>query len=211
MSKRLADAGAERDDQRLDVLRAQDLVEARLLDVQDLAAQRQDRLEPPVAALLGGAAGRVALDDVQLALGRVALLAVGELARQRHPVERALADDEVARLAGGLAGARGREALLDDPAAVGRVLLEVLGDRLGERALDLARDLGVAELGLGLALELRLGELDADDRGQALADVVAGEVAVGVLEDAGLLRAVVERPRQRAPEAREVACRRRPC
>ena len=44
------------------------------------------------------------------------------------------------------------------------------------RRLDLALDLGVAELGLGLALELGIGELDADDGGQALADVVAGEV-----------------------------------
>ena len=202
MSKRLADAAAERDDQRLDVVRAQDLVEPGLLDVQELAAQRQDRLEPPVAALLGGAAGRVALDDVQLALGGVALLAVGELARQGHPVERALADDEVARLAGRLAGPRGREALLDDPPAVGRVLLEVLGDRVGERALDLARDLGVAELGLGLALELGVGELDADDGGQALADVLAREVAVGVLEHARLLRPLVERPGQRARGSR---------
>ena len=86
---------------------ASDLVQPRLLDVQDLAAQRQDRLEAAVAALLGGAAGRVALDDVQLAALGVAFLAVGQLARQRQAVERALADDEVARLAGGLAGARG--------------------------------------------------------------------------------------------------------
>ena len=62
----------------------EDLVEARLLDVQDLAAQRQDRLEAPVAALLRRAAGRVALDEVELAPRRVALLAVGELAGQRH-------------------------------------------------------------------------------------------------------------------------------
>ena len=39
------------------------------------------------------------------------------------------------------------------------------------------------ELRLRLALELRLGELDADDRGQAFADVVAGQVVLGVLDD----------------------------
>ena len=60
----------------------QHLVEARPLDVQDLAAQRQDRLVLAVAALLGRAAGGVALDDEQLGLGGIALLAVGELARQ---------------------------------------------------------------------------------------------------------------------------------
>ena len=79
----VADAGAERGDQRADLLAAQHLVEARALDVEDLAAQRQHGLEFAVAALLGGAAGRVALDDEQFGLGRIALLAVGELAGQR--------------------------------------------------------------------------------------------------------------------------------
>ena len=54
-----------------------------------------------------------------------------------------------------------------------RVLLEVLRQALGERVLDLALDLGVAQLGLGLALELRIRQLDADDRRQAFAHVVA--------------------------------------
>ena len=72
------------------------------------------------------------------------------------------------------------------------------------RALDLAGDLGVAELGLRLALELGIGQLDADDGREALADVLAGEVAVGVLEDARLLRPVVERPGERAAEAGDV-------
>ena len=62
----LADAGAERGDQGADLLARQHLVDARALDVEDLAAQRQDRLEGAVAPLLGGAAGRVALDDEQL-------------------------------------------------------------------------------------------------------------------------------------------------
>ena len=161
-------------------------------------------LEAAVAALLGGATGGVALDDEELAARGVALLAVGELAGQGAALERALADDQVARLAGGFAGARGGQRLLDDAPRVVRVLLEVLVEALGERGLDLALDLGVAELGLGLALELRLGQLDADDGGQALADIVAGQVGVGVLEDRVLARVVVERARQRRAEAGEV-------
>ena len=50
----------------------QHLVDARLLDVEDLAAQREDRLRVAVAALLGRAAGGVALDDEQLGERRVA-------------------------------------------------------------------------------------------------------------------------------------------
>src|SRR6266404_593091 len=76
----VADAGAERGDQRADLLAAQHLVEAGALDVEDLAAQRQHGLEFAVATLLGGAAGGVALDDEQLGFGWIALLAVGQLA-----------------------------------------------------------------------------------------------------------------------------------
>ena len=127
------DPRSQGDDQRPDVLARHDPVQAGLLDVQDLAAQGQDRLEAPVAALLGRAAGRVALDDEDLAPLGVALLAVGQLARQRQPVEGALPDHEVAGLAGRLAGAGSGQALLDDPPAVARVLLEVLGQAVGER------------------------------------------------------------------------------
>ena len=56
---------------------------------------------------------------------------------------------------------------------VGRVLLEVVAELLVDQRLDEALDLAVAELGLGLPFELRLGNLDRDDRGEPFADVVA--------------------------------------
>src|SRR5262249_21325277 len=102
----LVDAAAERGDEGRDLLRAQHLVEARALDVQDLAAERQDRLELAVASLLGGAAGALALDEEELRLARVALLAVSELAGQGRELERALALHHLARLARRLARAR---------------------------------------------------------------------------------------------------------
>ncbi len=98
-----ADAGAHRLDQRADLAAAEHPVEARALDVEDLAAQRKDRLEMAVAALLGRAAGRIALDQEQLGLGGIALLAVGELAGQRGDVHHALAPGQLARLLGGFA------------------------------------------------------------------------------------------------------------
>ena len=120
-----ADAAAERRDHRLDLVAAEHLVEARLLDVQNLALERQDRLEAAIAPLLGRSACRIALDDVELAEGRIALLAVGELAGQRAAVERALAADQVARLARRLAGAGGVDRLADDALGDRRVLFEV--------------------------------------------------------------------------------------
>ena len=95
----LADAGADRRDQRLDLLVREHLVDAVLLDVDDLAAQRQHGLRVAVARLLAAAAGRVALHDEELRQRRVLDGAVGELARQRRVLERRLAPRQVARLA----------------------------------------------------------------------------------------------------------------
>ena len=63
----------------------------------------------------------------------------------------------------------------DDRLGRVRVLLEPAAEVLVRRALDERADLGVAELGLGLALELRIGEPHRHDRGEALAHVVALE------------------------------------
>ena len=122
----LADAGVDRRDHGLDLDVREDLVDPRLLDVEDLAAQRQDGLELAVAGVAGGAAGAVALDQEELALRRVVVGAVLELAGQARVLERRLAAHEVARLARGLAGARGLQRLVDDRARLRRVLLEPL-------------------------------------------------------------------------------------
>src|SRR5262245_64471471 len=118
-----ADAGAKRGDQRADLLAREHLVEAHALDIEDLAAQRQYRLEFSVATLLGRAAGGVAFHDEQLGLRRVALLAIGKLARQRGDAERILAR-ELARLARGFAGRGGLHDLRNDDLGFGRMLLE---------------------------------------------------------------------------------------
>ncbi len=200
----LADAGADRGDQRLDLVVGEDLVDPRLLDVDDLAAQRQHRLGVAIAALLGRAAGGITLDDEQLGQGRVADGAVGELARQGRVLQRRLAAGQVARLAGRLAGAGGIDCLADDPFRLARVLLEELAELAVDRLLDQALDRRVAELGLGLTLELRVGQLDRDHRGQPLAHVVAGEVLVFLFEQAFAARVGVERAGQRRAEAGEV-------
>jgi hypothetical protein len=85
------DAGAQRRDDRLHLLVLQHTIEPGPLDIEDLPADGQDRLRLLVATLLGRAAGRVTLDDEQLALFGVGRLAVGELAGQAAAAEQALA------------------------------------------------------------------------------------------------------------------------
>ena len=68
---------------------------------------------------------------------------------------------------------RRRDHLLDDLTGDRRVLLEVLAQTLANDGLDRTLDLAVAELGLGLPLELRVLHLDRDDRDQTLAHILA--------------------------------------
>src|SRR5438105_1116479 len=80
----------KRDDERLDLVIREHFIQTRLLDIQNLAAQRQDRLEFAVASLLGRTAGGVPFDDVDLALAGVFVRTVRQFARQRHAFEGAL-------------------------------------------------------------------------------------------------------------------------
>ncbi len=200
----LGHARADRRDDRTDFFVGQDLVDARLLHVENLAAQRQDRLEAAVAALLGGAAGRVALDEIDLAERGIGKRAVGELPGQQARLEPAALAHQLARLARGFARARGADRFRDDGAGHARILVEEVAQRFVHHALDDPLDLGVAELGLGLPLELRLLHLHVQHRVQALAHVVAGERELFLLEEAVLLRPFVDRARERGLEAGEV-------
>ena len=84
----VSDAAAQRLHDGAHLFVGEHLVQPRLFDVQDLAAQRQDRLEIPVASLLGAAPRAVPLDDVQLALRGVPVRAVRELAGKVEVADR---------------------------------------------------------------------------------------------------------------------------
>ena len=161
----VADAAAEREDDVAYRLAAEDFFEARLFDVEYLSAQRQDGLEFAVAPLLGAAARGVSLDDVYLAVGGVAVGAVGELAGQREAAHDRLAAHEVLRLLRGLAGLARAQRALDYRLEYLGAFVERVFEAFVDERVDDALDVVVAELGLGLTLELRLHDLDGDDGG----------------------------------------------
>ena len=84
------------------------------------------------------------------------------------------------------------------------MLLEVELEVLDEQLLHRGLDLGVAQLALGLPLELRLLHAHADDGREALAHVLAGEVGRVRVDELGLLRVVVDGAGEPCPEALEV-------
>ena len=165
----------------------------------------QDRLVEPVAAPFGGPAGRVALDEEQLARILVVGGAVHQLAGQAAAGEDPLAvPDQVAGLAGRLAGLGRQLGLGDHLLGRLRVLLQELGELLVDDLGDDPLDLAVAQLGLGLPLELRVGHPDADDRGESFLEVLPLDLQVLVPGRGRLLGVDVQRPRQGRPESGEV-------
>ena len=194
-----ADAASEGRDHRLDLVAAQHLVEPRLLDVEDLALDRKDGLEAAIPPLLGRAARGLPLHDVDLAPGRIAFLTVGQLSRQRAVVESALAPHQIPRLARRLPCSGRVDRLVDDPLGDGRILLEVRAQPVVDNRLDDSLYLGVAELRLRLALELRLRDLHADDHDQALPDVVAADALLEVAGEIVPVRVAVDACVSRPP------------
>ena len=203
----LADAGAQRRDHRAELLVEQHLIQPLLLHVQRLAPQRKDRLEAAVAALLGAATCGVALDDEQLVQRGVPAGAAGQLAHQRRCVQLVLLAGHLLGLAHGLAHLGGLGGLLDDLRGELLVLqiVQIDGELLVAHALEHGAHLGVAQLALGLALKLGILHARVDDGGHALAEVVAGEVVVLLLQDARAACIVVEGPGHGGLEARLMA------
>ena len=195
------DAASQGRDHRLDLVAAQHLVEPGLLHVEDLALDGEDGLESPIPTLLGRAAGRLSLDDVDLAARRIALLTIGQLAGQGAVVERAFAPHQIPRLACRLASPRRIDGLVDDPLGDRGVLFEVRTQPVVDDRFDDPLDLGVTELRLRLPFELRLRDLHADDDHQTLADVVSPDALLEVAGQVVPVRVAVYGAGECRPEA----------
>ena len=80
--------------------------------------------------------------------------------------------------------------------------LAVAGGRSGLR--DSGGDFGIAELGLGLTLELRLGHLDRNHGREAFAEILGSQVALELVEQLVLLGILLERAAETHLEALEM-------
>jgi hypothetical protein len=179
------DARAQSGDDRGQLIVAVYLVRPGLLHVKHLAPQGEDGLETAVPALGGRAAGGVALDDVELCQLRVGLVAVPQLIGHGGSAQGGLAADGLPGPLCGLPGPVGCEGLVQNGPAHGGVLLQIDLQFFADDVVHQGADRAVAQLGLGLALKLGVGELDGDDRGQALPAVLTGHLLV-VLEQLDL-------------------------
>ena len=101
-------------------------------------------------------------------------------------------------------GLRGSLRLLDHTVGLGRVLFQPFGETLVGGLLHERAHRHVAQLGLRLTLELRVAQLDRDDRGDAFADVLAEKVLFLLLQQVLGSGVLVDDAGERGLEALDV-------
>jgi len=154
-----------------------------LLHVQDLPPQREDGLEFPVPSLLGAPACRISFHDIDLALFRVTLGAVCQLAGQACTLKCALPPGKLTGVPCSLPCFCRRQRLLHDGLEHLGVLIEIFGECGINEGVGDPFHIAVPQPHLGLPLKLRARHLDRDDRGQAFPDILAPQRDRGVLLD----------------------------
>ena len=127
-----------------------------------------------VAAIVRGAAGAVAFDEEDFAFIAIAGGAIHQLAGQAAAGEDVLAVlHRLLGLGGGLARLGGEDHLVHDLLGFLGILLQELRQVLVDDARNDAVHFGIVEANLRLRLELRLRHRDADDGGDAFAEILA--------------------------------------
>ena len=196
----LADAGAERRDQRADFLRAEHFVKPRTLDIEDFAAQGEHCLIFAVTALLCGSACRVTLDDEDFGLGRITLLAIREFSGQICDIKRSLSPRQFASLARRLACRSRFDDFRHNCSRIGGMLFKPYRQGFAQRAFDDGAHFGRDKLILGLRREFRIRHFHRQNGSQAFARIVTGERNLLFLGDAGCFGIAGHLSSQRATE-----------
>ena len=167
--------GADGRDHAAHFLVGEHFVFARFVGVDDFASQRQDGLILAQPAPFGAAAGRIALDQIQLAESDVAAGAIAELAGQAAAGKSPFAFAEQGlRLAGRFAGLGRQHRFLGDHAGRFGILFEITGEKIADGRIHQPFDFDVVQLHLRLRFEFRLGHANADDGRQPFAEILAG-------------------------------------
>ena len=180
--KFIANSRAQCRHNRHQLVVAVNAVGAGFFHVQHLAPQRQDCLDVGITPLLGRAASRVTLDDEDFGLGGVILVAVCQFARHTVAFQRTLAAHQVAGLFGCGTGAGCLGHLFKHSLGNSRVFFQKFAELVVHNVGNQRLDVGVAQLGFGLALKLRFLQLDGNNGDHAFAHIAALPVFILLLQ-----------------------------
>ena len=172
-----------------------------LLHVQDLSAERQDRLCLRIASSLCGASGGVALNDEDFGKRRILARAVRELARHSPRFKQSFASGGFSSLSSGEPCSRGLNCLSDNIFCSTGVTLKPVPELVTHDLLNESFRLRVAELCLRLPLELRFTEFHRKNCSEALAHILTGEILIFVSQEVLLPRIPIDQCGQRCTKS----------
>ena len=179
--KVLMNTGSECGNHRLDFGVGKNLVQTGFFYVQNLAAQGKDRLRRTASRLLCRAARGIPLYNVNLAIFRIFIRAVCQLAGQGCIFQRSLSSRQIPRPSCRFPCTLRQNGLFYDRLCNGRVLLQEIRQLFAHHAVHSASRLGVSQLLLGLSFKLGILDLDTDDRSQTFTDIISGQVGLVIL------------------------------
>ena len=188
----------------LDLLVLENLVVHGLFHVEDFTSKRHDRLVVAVSALLGGSTCRITLHQEELTQSRVLLGTIGQLSGQARAAHHGLALDHFTRFSSSVTGLGSEDDFVDDGLGFPWVFFEVSLQHIRNGLAHRRRNFRVAELGFGLALELRFRHLDADDGGQSFTEVIGADVKLEFVQHPARFRVLLQCQRQSTAETGEV-------
>ena len=196
----ITNAGTESGNHRLNFSVGQGTVQASTLNVQDLTAQRQNSLSVRVATLNSRTTRRVTLHQVNLRDRRILRGAVLELTGHGASLQQTLTAGRFTSLTGSDTRLSGGDCAAHDILRHRGVTTEPVAKVIVYLTLGEGLSLRVTQLGLGLTLELRLGNLNRNHRGQTLTHVFTGEVIVLIAQQLVLTRVTVHQRGQSSTE-----------
>ena len=191
-----AGAGAQRREDILYFLTADNLVETGLLHVENFTFQRKNGLKFPIATLFGGPTGRVPLHQEKLTFLGIARLAVGQFTGQGGVHKGAFAARQITGPFGGIPGPGGINPLGYNFSRHSGIFFEKGRQFIVDQGLHQPLDFTVAQFGLGLSFKLGRFDSDADNGRQSLAHVVPGNLGLQIFGKIAVGRILVDGSRQ---------------
>jgi len=178
----IMNTGAKGCDHSLDLFVCINLVQTGFLYVQDFSTKRKDSLCSTVTSCLRRATRGITLYDIDFAILRILVRAIGKLAWKGHTVKGRLPSGKISGLTRCLSGSLGKYRLLYGCLGYSRILFQKNLQLFAYNTVYSASGLTVSKFLLRLAFKLRIANFNADNGRQAFSDIITGKVWLAVLE-----------------------------
>ena len=179
-----------------DLLALQDLIEARLLDIEDLAFKGKHSLKSAVSGLFGRTPCRIALHEKDLTLSRISLLAVCQLTGERGGFEDTLAASQLSGFPRCLPCPGRFQDFQYNLLSHRWIFFKIARELLVDDGVNDTLDIAVSQFGFCLAFELRIFQLEAQHDTQALPGIIPAQVLLQVLDQVVCVGILIERAGQ---------------